>query len=140
MKSIKNPLLSLFAAIGLTFGAAAWAQGPAPEGGADDYAPPAPAGPGAEQQVDVSDEEVSAFVDAYIAVQTINQEYTERLQAAESPEDATELQQEAQGKMQQAVTDSGISIEEYQQIANLANQDEGLRDRITEALAAQIEE
>ncbi|WP_111642105.1 DUF4168 domain-containing protein [Marinimicrobium alkaliphilum] len=137
MKSIKNPLVSLFAAIGLTFGAAAWAQGPAPEG--SNYEPPAPAGPGAQQEVNVSDEEVDAFVAAYIAVQTINQEYTEKLQAAESPEDATELQQQAQGEMQQAVTDSGISIEEYQQIANLANQDEGLRDRITEALAAQIE-
>lgn len=126
MKSITSPLLSLLIAAGLLAGSAAiHAQ--------EDYQPAPPPAP-EQQQSQVSDADVSNFVSAYMAVQEINQEYTEKLQAAESPEQATELQQEAQGKMQEAVTESGLSVGEYQQIANLANQDPALRERITTEL------
>jgi len=128
--STKHPVLALLAAAGLLFAAGTVT---AQEGGA------APAPAPQTEAIDVSQSEVESFVDAYMAVQGINQEYTEKLQAVEDPEEATELQQEAQTKMQEAVTDSGLSISEYQQIANQAGQDEELRGQIEEALAAQVE-
>jgi len=128
--STKHPVLALLAAAGLLFAAGTVS---AQEG----QAAPAPA-PQTES-IDVSQSDVESFVDAYMAVQGINQEYTQKLQAVEDPEEATELQQEAQTKMQEAVSDSGLSISEYQQIANQAGQDEELRGQIEEALAAQVE-
>ncbi len=129
--SIKNPVLALLAAAGLLFAAGtATAQGEAQQGA------PAPQ----QESIEVSSEDVENFVDAYMAVQGINQEYTQKLQAVEDPEKATELQQQAQTEMQEAVSESGLSISEYQQIANQAGQDEELRGQIEEALTARVEQ
>lgn len=91
--------------------------------------------PVTQAQPQISEEKVDQFVTAYVEVQKINQDYSEQLQAAEVPEKATELQQEAQTKMQEAVTDSGLTIPEYQQIASRAGQDQDLRARIQEKMA-----
>lgn len=88
----------------------------------------------AQPQTQVSEEKVDKFVTAYVEVQKINKEYSEQLQGAEQPEKATELQQEAQTRMQKAVTDTGLTIPEYQQIASLAGQNEELRSRIEEGM------
>lgn len=137
--STKHPVLALLAAAGLLVAAGTVsAQGGAPEGGAQGQGAPATQ-PQQAENIDVSEEEVESFVDAYMSVQGINQEYTQKLQAVEDPEEATELQQEAQTKMQEAVSDSGLSITEYQQIANQAGQDEELRGQIEEALASHTE-
>ncbi len=134
---VKHPVLALLAAAGFMIGAASVSAQGAPQGGGQQGAPAAAQPQG--EQMDVSDEQVESFVDAYVAVQGVNQEYTQKLQQVEDPEKATELQQEAQTEMQSAVDDSGISIEEYQQIANQAGQDEELRGEIEEALAAHME-
>lgn len=135
MSTTRNPLLSLMIAGGLVFGAsAAYAQGGAPGAGN----PPPQTMPsqqeGAQAQAPVSDEEVGKFVEAYTAVQTLNHEYAAKLQGAEDPEVATSLQQEAQEKMQEAITDAGLSLDEYQEIANLANQHPDLHERIISEL------
>jgi hypothetical protein len=126
---IKTTLLAFLTAIGLLFGSiAVHAQAPQQQ-------PPG----GQPHALDVTQEDVDNFVEAYISVQEINQDYTQRLQDVEDPEQATELQQEAQTKMQEAISDAGLSISEYQQIANQAGQDEELRNQIEEALTSQIE-
>ncbi|MDQ2076593.1 DUF4168 domain-containing protein [Marinimicrobium sp. ABcell2] len=116
-KSIRNPLIALLAAAGMLFTLGASAQ----------------------QAEQISSEDIGMFAEAYVAVQTINQEYSTRLQQVEDPEQATELQQEAQSKMQQAVTDSGLSISDYQGIAQQANQSEEVREDIQNAVAALVE-
>jgi Skp family chaperone for outer membrane proteins len=116
-KTFRNPLIALLAALGVIFATSASAQD-------------------AEQ---VSAEDINKFAEAYMAVQTINQEYSTMLQQVEDPERATELQQEAQTKMQQAVTDSGLSISDYQGIAQQANQSEAVREDIQNAVAALAE-
>jgi polyhydroxyalkanoate synthesis regulator phasin len=95
----------------------------------------APAATAQQPQAQISEDKVDKFVDAYVEVQKINQEYTAQLQATGEPAKATELQQEAQTKMQEAVTDTGLSIPEYQQIAALAGQDQELRSRIEKELS-----
>lgn len=137
MRSIKHPVLALLAAAGFLLGAStvtAQAQEGGQQGGQQ--------APSAQQPqteaMDVSDAQVENFVDAYMAVQGINQEYTQKLQSVEDPEKATELQQEAQTKMQEEVSDTGLSISEYQQIATQAGQDEELRGKIEEALSERV--
>jgi hypothetical protein len=85
----------------------------------------------------VDDETVSNFVSAYTDVREIHAEYAGRLQEVEDAERATELQQEAQEKIQDAVTENDITIEEYQQIARQIGQDAELRTRIQEELDSQ---
>lgn len=125
---INPPLLAFLTAIGLLFGSLAIAQVPQQQ---PETAP--------SYGVEVSQDDVDNFVEAYMSVQEINQDYTQRLQDVDDPEQATELQQEAQGKMQDAISEAGLSIAEYQQIANQAGQDDQLRSQIEEALTSHIE-
>lgn len=125
---IKTPLLAFLTALGFLFGSMAIAQVPQQQPDA-----------GPTYGADVSQDEVDSFVDAYMSVQEINQDYTQRLQDVEDSEEATQLQQEAQGKMQDAISESGLSIAEYQQIANQAGQDDQLRSQIEDALTSHIE-
>lgn len=87
--------------------------------------------------VEVDDATVNNFVDAYTDVQKIHNEYAERLQSVEDAEEATTLQQEAQDKMQEAVTSNDITVEEYQTIAQQIGQDAELRSRVQERLEAE---
>lgn len=124
--SSTNPVLALLAAAGLLFAAGtATAQGQTPAQ-APDQAP----------AVEVSDQDVENFADAYVAVQTINQQYTEKLQNVEEAEKATEMQQEARDKMENAVEEAGLTISDYQKIAQAAGQDEELRADIQQAVVA----
>lgn len=84
--------------------------------------------------MEVDDQTVENFVGAYTEVQEIHNEYAERMQEVGDAEEATSLQQEAQEKMQEAVTKNDITVEEYQQIAQQIGQDEQLRSRIQEEL------
>src|SRR5690625_7716488 len=74
-----------------------------------------------------------------MSVQEINKDYTQQLQDVEDSDQATQLQQEAQGKIQDAISEAGMSIAEYRQIANRAGQDEQLRQQIEDALTSHIE-
>lgn len=87
----------------------------------------------------VNEADINRFAEAYLAVQMINQEYSVMLQQVEDPEQATELQQEAQTKMQQAVTESGLSVSDYQNIAQQANQSDTVREDIQNAVSAMVE-
>lgn len=91
--------------------------------------------PAAEQAVpDVSQDDIQSFAEAYVGVQRLNQEYTAKLQAAEDESAATQLQQEGQEKMREAITDSGLTLDEYRQIANAANQSPEVQQRLGEAI------
>ncbi|MDQ2068878.1 DUF4168 domain-containing protein [Natronospira bacteriovora] len=90
--------------------------------------------PQQQEAPDVSDEQINAFVDAYVAVSEVREEYTARLQEADSQEEAQELQQEANDAMTAAIEDSGLSIEEYQQVAMAVNADAEVREQVTTML------
>lgn len=78
----------------------------------------------------VDDKTVSNFVDAYTDVREIHSEYAEKLQSVEDPQQATNIQQEAQEKMEEAVTSNDMSVDEYMGIAQQIGQDAQLRSRI----------
>lgn len=78
---------------------------------------------------DVSDADLEQYVDAESEIQSIRQEYVETINNAESQEEAQSLQVEAQEKMVSAVEGAGLSIEEYNQIANALQSNEELRKK-----------
>ncbi|AFT69768.1 putative conserved secreted protein [Alloalcanivorax dieselolei B5] len=101
----------------------------APPAGA---AQPAPQQQGAmPQSAGISDQDVQRFAEAQGKVNDIKQEYQGKLQeSAQDPQKAMEIQQEAQQEMVQAVQDSGMDVQQYNQIAQLAQYDNELRQRI----------
>ena len=82
---------------------------------------------------EIPDSTVEKFVQAQQQVESIRGEYMELVQQAEGQQQAMEIQQEAQDKMIQAVEDSGIKVQEYNMIAQVAQHDSGLKKRIKAA-------
>lgn len=81
---------------------------------------------------DIDEQQLEAFVVARAEVQEIQQEYTQRLQATEGNEQAAELQAEAQEKMVSAVENEGLSVQEFNQIADAAQNDPEVREKVQE--------
>lgn len=84
---------------------------------------------------DVSEDQIEAFVQAYVRLSEVREEYTARVQGADDEEEARELQQEANEAMTTAIEEAGLSVEEYQQVALAINADAELRGRVTEMLS-----
>lgn len=135
-----NPLITaLTTAALLSATGAAFAQGGAGQPGAQQgggagaqgggYQAPAPSAP-----MDVDDETVSEFADAFLSVQEISQDLTEKLSEAPSAEAAQTMQREAQEEMAKSVEDSGISVEQYNDIAVGMRQDPELAERVKTAV------
>jgi len=87
-----------------------------------------------QPSVDVGEQELDQFAEAFLAVQEIQTEISEELQAATDESEAQDLQRQAQEEMVSAVEDSGLSVEEYNQIAQLMNSDPEIRDGIMERI------
>ena len=64
------------------------------------------------------------------AIQQVGVKYESKFKAAETPEQAQQVQQEAQGEMVKAVQSAGLTAEQYNSIAQQAQQDEALRNKI----------
>lgn len=84
----------------------------------------------AQQQAQISDEDLKTFAVAAREVQQINQTYAPAYQAAQSDEQRTAIEDEAMGKMTQAVKDKGLSVEKYNQIVTAAQADPEIARRV----------
>lgn len=82
---------------------------------------------------EVSDGTVEKFAQAQQQVESIRGEYIKRVQQAEDQQQAMGLQQEAQQKMVEVVEKSGMQVQEYNRVAQVALQDKGLQKRIKAA-------
>lgn len=122
-------LAPIAVAVAMGTSGAALAQGGAGAGGgAAGAAPQQQAAP----DIDVSDDQVSAFAEAQTRVAEIGQKWTPRMQEAESQEAVQKARQSAQQEMVIAVENAGLSVQEYNKIARAAQADEELRGRIQE--------
>ncbi|ANB01638.1 DUF4168 domain-containing protein [Ectothiorhodospira sp. BSL-9] len=116
---------SLFAVSGVAY-AQDW-------GGQEGGAPPPEqqgAMPGAD--VDLSDDTIDAFVDAFVEVQKVNDDFAQRLENAADAEEAQALHQEAQEEMVQAVEGTGMNVEEYNEVAMALQNDPELLDQVVQ--------
>ena len=93
-----------------------------------EHAPPADQ----HADIDVSDEELRQFAEVQDVIAGIQQDFSQRLEGVEDPEEAHEIQTEANEEMTAAVEDSGMSLEEYNEIAMAVQSDPELRDRLME--------
>lgn len=90
--------------------------------------------PGMQQQQQsgesVADAKVEKFAEAEQSVREIQQEFRQELQNTDDQEKARQVQVEMQQEMRSAVEDTGLDASEYNKIAQLAMQDQKLRERI----------
>jgi hypothetical protein len=82
-----------------------------------------------------SDAKLNSFVDAVLAVNAVVEQWRPQIQAAPNDADARQMAQEANEEMRAAVAGTeGITVEEYQAIAQAAQADPQLMARIDQAL------
>ncbi|MBS3800053.1 MAG: DUF4168 domain-containing protein [Thioalkalivibrio sp.] len=112
--------------------------GQPPQGGAQGGAGQGGAAMQQTPDVDLSEEQIDTFVSAFVAVQEVRNDFSERLQEAEGESEAQSMQQEAQDEMVQAVEDSGMTVEEYNEVAMALQNDPELMQEVQERAESQM--
>ncbi|MFO7703629.1 MAG: DUF4168 domain-containing protein [Halopseudomonas sp.] len=88
-----------------------------------------PAAPQQQAAAQISDADLEKFVEAEGKVSEIRDEFTQKLNDAEDQDQAQELQLEAQEKMMEAVSEVGIEVPVYNEIATRIQSDPELQQR-----------
>lgn len=84
--------------------------------------------------MDISDETLVQFVSALEVVGELSVTYSEQIAEAETPEAAQELQMQAQDEMVAAVEDAGLTVQDYNMIAQAMSQNPELMERVESML------
>ena len=79
---------------------------------------------------DLSDQKLSAVAAALERVASLQQDYGQRIVEAEAPAEKERLVAEANNELTKAVTEQGLSVEEYTSILQRARDDSEIRLRI----------
>jgi hypothetical protein len=80
-----------------------------------------------------SSEELDIFTDALLEVAEVRQKYTPMLQGAENEEKEASIVEEANQEIMQVIEETdGMSVDRYTEIAQAANEDQELNQRIIE--------
>jgi hypothetical protein len=87
------------------------------------------------QQKEVSQDDLKIFAEAYTEVSQIYNVYENRITQSKEPDQAMALQQEANQKMNQAVQEKGLSIEDYNAIYRTIEKDPNLQQQFTQVLS-----
>lgn len=89
-------------------------------------------GPG----LDVSDAELEKVAEAYMEIHEIRVDLQESLAGVTDPQSAQQMQEEAGAAMVQAVQESGLDVEVYNQVMQEVQTNEALREQLTSKLEA----
>ncbi|MBV8653298.1 MAG: DUF4168 domain-containing protein [Alphaproteobacteria bacterium] len=81
----------------------------------------------------ISDQKLDAAAAAIDQVTTIRQSYQQKLSTA-APADQQRIAGEATDQMKKAVTDQGLSVEEYNSILQVAQNNPGVRQKLLQRL------
>jgi hypothetical protein len=90
--------------------------------------------PPGQQSAQISDVKLDQFVDALSEIHIIRQTTAVELEAAADTEEAQRVQQEAQERMVEVVEESGLTVEEYNNIATMMSSNPELASRVHEKL------
>jgi hypothetical protein len=82
-------------------------------------------------------EELETFTEAYFEISQVRDQMSPELAAAETAEEANQLQQQANDMMMGILEDHGLTVERYSAITTILNTDEELRAEF-EALYAEL--
>ena len=92
--------------------------------------------PGAtDQPSNIPDQKIDAAAAAIQQVASVKQDYKQRIAAA-APADKERILNEAIGALEKAVTDQGLSVEEYDSILKVAENDPKVLEKIRQRLRA----
>jgi hypothetical protein len=94
---------------------------------------PAPSPAPSQQTPAISDQKLDAAANAIKEVAAVKDKYQQRLQAA-SPSDKDGIVNEANAALTKAITDQGLSIEEYNSILVVAQNDPTVREKILQRI------
>ncbi|KKL50097.1 hypothetical protein LCGC14_2308940, partial [marine sediment metagenome] len=83
-----------------------------------------------QQTSSIKDAKLLQFSIAMDSIDKISTRYESEFQSAEDTEQAQTIQQRAQAEMVKAVEKAGLTVAEYSEIAQQAQQDPQLRERI----------
>jgi predicted TIM-barrel fold metal-dependent hydrolase len=86
-----------------------------------------------EQSANIPDQKFDAVAAAIERVATLKQDYQQRIAAA-APADKERILNEALSALEKAVTEQGLSVEEYDSILEVAQNDPGVREKIRQRI------
>jgi hypothetical protein len=91
--------------------------------------------PGSSEQTpkNIPDQKLDAAAAALEQVASVKEDYQRRIKAAD-PSDRDRIAEEAHNALVKAVTDRGLSVEEYSSILQLAENDPGVREKIIQRI------
>ena len=92
-----------------------------------------PAGPPASAS-GLSDQKLNAAAAALERVVSLQEDYRQRIAQAEAAEEKERIVAEANGALTKAVTDQGISVEEYTSILGVARDNPEIRGKILQRI------
>ena len=138
-KTARTRLLRPFAAVALTVSVmllvpAAEAQMNPPQARPQAQSPQTPSLQTPSPSAPISDEKLNAAAAAIGQVSTIQQSYESKIAAA-SPSDKQRLAKERNDALEKAVTDQGLSVDEYNSIIRTAQNDPAVREKLTQRIA-----
>jgi len=84
--------------------------------------------------VEVTEAELDKVVDAYTRIAEIREDFQESLAEVADPEQAQLLQEEAGEAMVEAVQESGLDVQKYNEVMQAAQVDEELREKLLSRL------
>jgi len=87
-----------------------------------------------ESSLDLSDQKLSAAAAAIERVASLRQEYRQRVAEAEAPADKERIVAEANNELTKAVTEQGLSVEEYVSILDVARDNPEIRSKILQRI------
>jgi Domain of unknown function (DUF4168) len=85
----------------------------------------------APQTARIEDAKIDKFADAYVAVQDIQTKAAQKLEGTTDPAQAQQVRSTAETEMIQAVKQTGLEVEEFNQIVQAMAQDADLRTRVS---------
>lgn len=83
---------------------------------------------------DLSDRKLDAAAAALERVVSLQKDYQQRIAEAEIPADKERIVAEANTELKKAVTEQGISVEEYTSILDAARGDANVRDKLLQRI------
>lgn len=105
----------------------------APAAIAQDNKPQSPSPGASEQAPNITDQKLDAAAAAVKQVASVKENYQKQIESA-APTDKERLTSEANNALVTAVTNQGLSVEEYTSILRVAQNDAGVRERILKRL------
>lgn len=96
--------------------------------------PPQTATPLPPEAASIDDEQLDRYADAYLSVEAIRAQAAAQLAETKDATLVDEIKAKAEGEILQAIERSGLTLDEFNQVAELEKIDDKLRGRIEESI------